>query len=81
MMLLRNLNLFLSRGSISLTYRYLFDFIFMDLILPEMSGYEATNQIRKIEKEFGNIHTNIVAVTVEGRKDLEEEIFDEYCKI
>jgi CheY-like chemotaxis protein len=54
----------------------------MDLILPEMSGYEATNQIRQIEQTLGaGIHTNIVAVTVEGKKEVKEEMFDEYCKV
>ena len=73
---LRNLNPYLIKGKFY-NFSYLFDFIFMDLILPEMSGYEATNQIRRIEKEHGdNIHTNIVAVTVEGKKDIKESIFD-----
>jgi CheY-like chemotaxis protein len=36
------------------------DLIFMDIQMPEMSGYEATKEIRKIEKD---IRTPIVALT------------------
>lgn len=36
------------------------DLIFMDIQMPEMSGYEATKEIRKIEKD---VHTPIVALT------------------
>jgi CheY-like chemotaxis protein len=31
----------------------LFELILMDLIMPEMNGYDATVEIRKLEKEFG----------------------------
>jgi two-component system sensor histidine kinase BarA len=58
---------------------YIFDFIFMDIYLPEMGGVDATKAIRNIESSY-NVHSNIVAVTVEGKKDLEQGIFDEYCK-
>jgi CheY-like chemotaxis protein len=52
----------------------------MDICLPEMTGIEATQEIKKLEQEYGNIHTNIVAVTNEGKKLMEEEkIFDNYC--
>lgn len=36
------------------------DLIFMDIQMPEMSGYEATKEIRKIETD---VHTPIVALT------------------
>ncbi|MCL6258604.1 ATP-binding protein [Aquiflexum sp. TKW24L] len=36
------------------------DLIFMDIQMPEMSGYEATKEIRKIEKD---VRTPIVALT------------------
>ena len=51
----------------------------MDIYLPEMTGIEATQEIRSLELNYGNIHTNIVAVTNEGKKVMEEEkIFDNY---
>lgn len=38
------------------------DIIFMDLQMPEVSGYKATAMIREIEAEI-NIHTPIIALT------------------
>ena len=58
---------------------YLFDYIFMDIYLREMSGYEATKIIRTMEKEY-NLHTKIACVTVEVKSEIEGGIFDEYCK-
>lgn len=57
---------------------YAFDFIFMDIYLREMSGFEATKLMRQTEREY-NFHTNIACVTVEGKNEIEVEIFDEYC--
>jgi CheY-like chemotaxis protein len=34
-------------------FSILFELILMDLIMPEMNGYDATVEIRKLEKEFG----------------------------
>jgi CheY-like chemotaxis protein len=62
-----------------LSQGYLFDFIFMDIDLPEMPGIEATKIIRNIEKQYPGVHSNIVAVTVEGKTEVEEGIFDDYC--
>jgi CheY-like chemotaxis protein len=39
-----------------------FDLILMDLQMPEMDGFEATHQIRELEKITGS-HTRIVAMT------------------
>lgn len=64
---------------ILLNQGYLFDFIFMDICLPEMPGIEATKIMRGVEKQYGGVHSNIVAVTVEGKKEVEEGIFDDYC--
>ena len=53
----------------------------MDLCLPEMSGIEATREIRRLEDNYSEfIHTNIVAVTNEGNKLIQNSLFDAYCK-
>ena len=41
-----------------------FDLVLMDLMLPEMDGYEITHEIRKIEKEKGvENEMPIIAIT------------------
>jgi PAS domain S-box-containing protein len=42
--------------------RHRFDLVLMDVHMPEMDGYEATNAIREWEKHQG-IHTAIIAMT------------------
>ena len=39
----------------------------MDIELPEMRGIEASSIMRSIEKEYEDIHTCIVAVSVKGK--------------
>ena len=63
---------------ILLNHGYLFDFIFMDIFLFEMDGVEATKIIRELEKQY-NCHSNIVAVTLEGKQQIQEGLFNEYC--
>ncbi|NNE93993.1 MAG: response regulator [Verrucomicrobiales bacterium] len=48
-----------------------FDFIFMDVQMPEMDGFEATAAIRKREKKTG-AHLPIVAMTAHAMKGDEE---------
>lgn len=51
-----------------------FDLILMDCHMPELNGYEATKQIRKIEKDL-NIETNIPIVAMTANvleKDVEQ---------
>ena len=39
-----------------------YDAILMDVMMPVMNGYEASREIRKLEKKAG-IHTPIIAMT------------------
>jgi CheY-like chemotaxis protein len=39
--------------------RVLFEIILMDLLMPEMGGYEATQHLRKIEKELNLSATDL----------------------
>lgn len=50
------------REAVEATRREVFDVILMDVQMPEMDGFEATRQIRELEKATG-IHTRIVAMT------------------
>lgn len=63
-----------------LTQGYIYDYIFMDIDLPDIKGNVVTQMIRDIEKRFG-VHTNISAVTVGNLDDLGEKLFDKLCKI
>jgi CheY-like chemotaxis protein len=43
--------------------KHRFDIVFMDHLMPNMGGLEATSEIRKIEGELGWQRTPIVALT------------------
>lgn len=60
---------------------YMYDIIFMDINLADMKGSVAAKKMRQLEQEYGGIRTNIVAVSVEGQKNvMVNDIFDGYCK-
>ena len=40
-----------------------YDLIFMDIQMPLMDGYEATQEIRKFEREYGDTHIPIIAMS------------------
>jgi len=50
-----------------------FDIIFMDLEMPIMHGYEATNKIRKFEKKMGIQPIPIIAMTAGNKSSWEEK--------
>ncbi|KKN82145.1 hypothetical protein LCGC14_0312580 [marine sediment metagenome] len=52
-----------------------FDLIFMDVQMPEMNGFEATAEIRKLEQGLGR-HTPIVALTAHAMKDDQQRCID-----
>ena len=56
----------------------MYDFIFMDINLTEMSGTEATKLIRKMEKDHGQIKTNIIAVSIDAKQQNDLGLFDLY---
>jgi hypothetical protein len=54
----------------------------MDINLLDMLGSEAAKIMREYERQYTDHHTNIVAVSVEGKKNImSDTTFDSYCKI
>jgi len=52
-----------------------FDLIFMDCQMPEMDGFEATQEIRKLQKNTDE-HTPIIALTANAMKSDKEKCLD-----
>ena len=53
--------------AVELWQRNNYDVVLMDVLMPEMDGFEATEQIRKLEKETGR-RTPIIALTANAMK-------------
>jgi CheY-like chemotaxis protein len=53
--------------------------ILMDVQMPLMDGYEATSEIRRMEKEDGRIPTPIIALTAHALKEDEQHSIDAGC--
>ena len=58
--------------AVQLWQKHHYDFIFMDIMMPGMNGYDAARMIRSYESETGG-HTNIIAVTAKKNKGEHEE--------
>jgi CheY-like chemotaxis protein len=54
---------------------HIFDYVFMDISMPIMNGFEATREIRKFEKETGMEGCQIVALTGLGSEMSKQEAF------
>ncbi|HLG99206.1 MAG TPA: ATP-binding protein [Bryobacteraceae bacterium] len=59
------------REAVAAAERAAFDLIFMDVQMPEMDGFEATGEIRRMESNSGQ-HTPIIAVTANAMKGDEQ---------
>ena len=53
-----------------------YDLILMDCHMPEMNGYQATEHIRSIEKEKGNTHIPIIALTADAMVGTREKCIE-----
>ncbi|MDX8399075.1 MAG: response regulator [Gallionellaceae bacterium] len=56
-----------------------YDLILMDVQMPNMGGYEATAEIRRIEQAEGRIPTKIFALTANALKEDEQLSLDVGC--
>ena len=56
-----------------------YDVILMDVQMPNMGGYEATAEIRRIEQEEGRNPTRILALTAHALKEDEQHSLEAGC--
>jgi CheY-like chemotaxis protein len=61
------------REAVDLFARQRFDAILMDVQMPQMDGFQATSEIRRIEKQLGARSTPIIALTAHAMKGDEEK--------
>ena len=62
--------------AIELTTSLMFDLIFMDCLMPEMDGYEATSHIRLFEEQNSLRHTPIIALTANAMETDKEQCLE-----
>ncbi len=56
------------REAVNMFLKRQYDLILMDIQMPEMDGYEATKEIREIEKKMGRNPVPIIAMTAHAMK-------------
>lgn len=49
--------------AVAMVQDFSYDLIFMDCLMPEMDGYEATAAIRHLEREYGESRKPVIALT------------------
>ncbi|MDH5502081.1 MAG: response regulator, partial [Gammaproteobacteria bacterium] len=57
------------REAIAACEQQVFDLVLIDCRMPDMNGFEATQEIRKLEQRLGRKHLPIVAVTAHSLQD------------
>ena len=56
-----------------------YDIVLMDMQMPEMDGYMATETIRRFEKTSGKTPTPIIALTAHALREEEQKAYDAGC--
>ncbi|MBN2821573.1 MAG: response regulator [Coriobacteriia bacterium] len=56
-----------------------FDLVLMDMQMPVMDGYQATRKIREFERDSGERHTPVVALTAYALKEEIQKSLDAGC--
>jgi len=51
------------RDALAAFEKQTFDIVLMDCLMPEMSGFEATHEIRRLEDRYGRALTPVIALT------------------
>jgi PAS domain S-box-containing protein len=64
------------REALELFQRDKFDLVLMDVQMPELDGWQATRELRAIERKTGQAHTPIVAMTAHAMQGDRERCLD-----